>query len=358
MAGAIGVAWCAIADAQTTVPSSSRPQRDQLREVEIDGTIRWVEENDLVFDNEVAAGLYLQGKQADPMFASQDDRNRDKAIEFYAAAYAAQPGAKSNAHLANRIGQMYAFNNDPARGIRTDWEQARVWWERCVEASSPRQTVYAAAIIGMNGYRPAGDELVEWFRPLLEMKAEEVELPHYKWNGPASSPARQRQLETQLVRERENVEQMQRKAVERIYNSYRHKDEAESLKAMQLLMERYAGTIVAAEAEKKLRATLNLGPDDPLFEDGDPAAPAVAPQEPSQPGPRATVPTTATSGLRAVTESDADGGPVADTVGRPGGRRGRIVPAVVGIGAVSATCAAAIWLLLRRRQGPGASPGG
>jgi tetratricopeptide (TPR) repeat protein len=73
----------------------------------------------------------------------------EKAVALYAKAIEAQPGAKLNAQIANRIAQMYAFNEDSKRGLRPDYKKAAAWWTRCLELTDRSQNLWGFAQMGL-----------------------------------------------------------------------------------------------------------------------------------------------------------------------------------------------------------------
>jgi hypothetical protein len=140
----------------------------------------------VIFGTQEAFDLVVEAKKYDPSYAQESQRDRDKAAAIYAKAMAAQPGAKSNAVLANRIAQMNAFNADPARGVMPNPEEAVRWWNRCLELTDETQILWAQAHVGLG--------TAEDMNQILAMKAERLELPPWiDWAYPgAGKPEEER----------------------------------------------------------------------------------------------------------------------------------------------------------------------
>jgi hypothetical protein len=146
-----------------------------------------------IYGTAAAKELVREARKFDPMLSQVDLRDRDKAARLYERAIDAQPGAKINAQLANRIAQMYAFNEDRARGITTNRELARWWWERCLEMTNPRQLLWAQALMGLNRY----DEI-------LGIDASQIELDDWRtWpQGDSAKATAIRRRERDRLRQR------------------------------------------------------------------------------------------------------------------------------------------------------------
>ena len=258
---ALLAAWAGQApDKSPTGAAAREGLPGSFRRVVIDGTERLVEENNLVFANEVAARLFLDARQWDPNQASTP--NRDKAVELYAAAIGAQPGAEVNAFLADRVAQMYAFYEDRTAGFKPDPELARQWWELVVNQAASDQLLFHTALMGMYGFRSAEIGPEDGFRPLLEMTPEQIAPPRHRY-WPDTERGR-REMADALARDREAFTRCQTRAVERVFDWYRHKSVDRAARAMHGLLAAYPDTPVATEA-RRLLAENNL-----------PAAPAPA----------------------------------------------------------------------------------
>ena len=132
-----------------------------------------------IFGNQKAADLVAEARKHDPMFCPIKPEDRDKAISLYEQAIAAQPGAKINAPLANRIAQLYAFYQDKEKTVTPDSSKAGLWWKRCVEYTSPKQLLWAQAQIGLAGLEDY-NSAVAIYDKILDSDATQVELPDWK----------------------------------------------------------------------------------------------------------------------------------------------------------------------------------
>jgi len=60
----------------------------------------------MIFGSPAALKLVEEARKVDPLYCPLEQSDRDEAARLYEQAVEAQPGAKSNAPLANRIAQM------------------------------------------------------------------------------------------------------------------------------------------------------------------------------------------------------------------------------------------------------------
>lgn len=104
---------------------------------------------DFHYGTPAAKKLVQEGRQFDPEFANGEMWDRDRAVALYADAIKAQPGAKLNAQLANRIAQIYAFNGNPAKGVKPNYAKAAEWWQRCLELTDRSQILWGQAQMGL-----------------------------------------------------------------------------------------------------------------------------------------------------------------------------------------------------------------
>jgi hypothetical protein len=140
---------------------------------------------------EDAAKLARQARGFDPMFCTQSNRDRDRATALYAAAIAAQPGAKVNAKLANRIAQLYAFYEDAPLKIKPDTARARQWWQQCVQLSDRKQLLWAEAHMGLAGSAIRGNDLISsigHYKEILDVDEAALELPNWKLSRSKTGP--------------------------------------------------------------------------------------------------------------------------------------------------------------------------
>jgi len=119
-----------------------------------------------IYDTQEAYDLVMQARKC---YTESGRFDRDKAIELYEKAIAAQPGAKLNGPLANRIAGLYASNHDPERGIKTDPVKARLWFTRALEYTGPDQMLWAELHMGLGN-----------MDKILDVDIEAVKLPDWK----------------------------------------------------------------------------------------------------------------------------------------------------------------------------------
>ena len=124
------------------------PQRETAASAEFPVGIL-VAQDGWIFESQAAAELVRQARKFDPMYSFPKQRDRDAAIELYEQAIEAQPGAKLNAMLANRIAQLYGFHLDPERGVIPDPAKAILWWKQCLKFSDRSQLLWAQAQNGI-----------------------------------------------------------------------------------------------------------------------------------------------------------------------------------------------------------------
>lgn len=168
-----------------------------------------------IYDNQKAFDLVMQARTFDPQSARQENRNRDRAIDLYREAIAAQPGAKVNAALSNRIAQMYAFLLAPAAGVKPNEELAKAWYLQCLEFSDDRQLIWVQAQSGLVSLALiARDQksVQERCEKIMAVDPQKLGLPVYKdWSrtGPDEVAA-------ELKRQIDDLQQMQKIAAERL----------------------------------------------------------------------------------------------------------------------------------------------
>lgn len=148
----------------------------------------------LLFENDSAKEAAHAAREFDPLYCPIERRDRDRTIALYRDVIAAQPRARSNAAIADRIAQLYAFYADRAHRVTPDFDKAADWWSRCVEWSNPRQLLWAQAQMGLASTAsatrdPASSVVI--YDMLLEMDAESIELDDWQFRPDFNSPAAQ-----------------------------------------------------------------------------------------------------------------------------------------------------------------------
>ncbi|MCL2701013.1 MAG: hypothetical protein FWE88_04900 [Phycisphaerae bacterium] len=182
-----------------------------------------VDENDFIYDTQEAYDLVMQARKCDNTSGNFD---REKAVELYEKAIAAQPGAKINAELANRIGGMYSFNTP------TDRDKGRQWWKRALELASPGQLLWAQIQMGL------GD-----MDAILNMDFGNIELAEYKVWPDNDDERGQDRLMVERARLWENIQHIQTSAVRRKFDILRNQraGKEEIVKFLQTMADKFTG---------------------------------------------------------------------------------------------------------------------
>jgi hypothetical protein len=136
-----------------------------------------------IYDNVKAFELVLAARKVDPLYCAEKDRDRDMAANLYEQAIGAQPGAKINAQLANRIAQMYAFFEDRPKNVRPIPERAHQWWTRCLELTNSRQLIWSQAQMGLASVSMIGGNpraVLDRYDEILRVDVSKMELDNWK----------------------------------------------------------------------------------------------------------------------------------------------------------------------------------
>lgn len=149
--------------------------------------VTWYLMGEEIFANPAAAEKVAEARKVDPM-QSGDLAQRDKAAELYSEAIDLQPGAAINAALAERIAQMYTWNDDPAKGIHPDGKKAAIWWKRAHDWADRRTELYQLTIIG-GGVEEGPAE--KRYQEILDSDEKQLQWPSWKFL-PGSAPERVR----------------------------------------------------------------------------------------------------------------------------------------------------------------------
>ncbi|MGC1272603.1 MAG: hypothetical protein WBC44_02760 [Planctomycetaceae bacterium] len=151
-----------------------------------------------IYANATAEDLVRQARHYDPMFTRQEQHDRDKAVGLYKQAIEAQPGAKVNAALANRIAQLYAFYENRKKGIRPDPDQAAMWWKRCLESTDTTQLLWAQAQMGLAStgvMRQTPESSLSPLNEILKLDPIKIKLDNWKESSYESSQWHRQELE-------------------------------------------------------------------------------------------------------------------------------------------------------------------
>jgi len=312
---------------------------------------------DEIYDNEVAANFAKRARKYDSP-PNLRERNLAMAVQYYSAAIDAQPGAKINAALANRIAQIYAFTTEPGGNWKNDRMKALQWWRRCRDMVSQDQLLWAECHIPMGAFISSDAEsALVAYEPVLSMDPDTLRLPDWKVWPDADTERGRRQLESEMANLRKRVEGVRRLAVRKVLRVCKRKEPEAAVATLYKLIEDYPDSPVAHEAAKLIRQELRLSASDPL-----PPPPEVTVDDqpdnngdPTQPAPRETTEPDMQSPRDVLDTAEPpvpapkpapDASPAADAPPRP---FNLTLPAVVLAG-VAALAAVAI-LLWRRSRG-------
>ena len=133
-----------------------------------------------IYGNATAEKLVQEARKYDPLFCPEEQRDRDKAIFWYKQAMDAQPGAKINAALADRVAQLYAFYADRKNKVAPIRDNARHWWSRCLDLTNPKQLLWAQAQMGLTNVAADTKAAMTACNNIQKMDARQIELDDWK----------------------------------------------------------------------------------------------------------------------------------------------------------------------------------
>lgn len=227
-----------------------------------------------------AADLTAEARARDPLYCPREQADRDKAAQLYIEAIAAQPGARINAKLADRVAQMYAFYEDKEKAVQPDRSKASQWWRRCIEFTDPNQLVWAQAQMGLASMAVWGNDFrsaLAAYNKILEIDVKQVVLPRWKAWSDGDSQRNRTLLERERARLRESVERIQGRAVEKVFYVLCRTSRPGALGVLQNLAVKYSGTPVGDRAVALMAEIHETTGADPLDLLG--LAPIAATQE-------------------------------------------------------------------------------
>ena len=223
---------------------------------------------DEIFGTQAAAELVGEAREYDPMYCKRGKEDRGRAASLYERAILAQPGAAINAALAERVAQMYAFYEDRSKNVRPDQTKARVWWQKCLELSDPKQLLWAQAQIGLgcsSFMTKDTHAAVAAFRAVLDVNMDEVELPKWKTWPDGDTERKKQLLEEEKDRLRKSVERVKKLAVDKVFYVASHADPNAGIPALQEIVTQYKGSPVGERASELLVKALT-GRTDTVYE--------------------------------------------------------------------------------------------
>lgn len=198
-----------------------------------------------IYGSQQAADLVAEARQFDPMFCPRGQADRDKAALLYEKAMAAQPGAKLNAPLADRVAQLYAFYADREKKVSPIRGKAAYWWCRCVEITSPRQLLWAQAQMGLASMGAIGRDRMSAlarYEAILNMDVAQVELPDWQVWPDGKSEQGKALLEREQARLEESAARIQARAVEKQFYVLCRVDKSAALEALGNAAAKHRGT--------------------------------------------------------------------------------------------------------------------
>jgi tetratricopeptide (TPR) repeat protein len=204
-----------------------------------------------IFATPEAADLAVQARAHDPLYCPREQRDRDQAARLYERAIAAQPGARINARLADRIAQMYAFYEDKEKGVVPDRNKAHDWWRRCLELTGSHQLVWAQAQMGLASVAVIGrnaQAALAAYNRILEIDVNQVVLPDWRAWPEDNSESSQALLERERAQVRESLAGLQGRAVEKLFYVLSQASRIGALGVLENLAARRRGTPVGDRA--------------------------------------------------------------------------------------------------------------
>ncbi|MHC4715696.1 MAG: SecDF P1 head subdomain-containing protein [Planctomycetota bacterium] len=195
-----------------------------------------------IFGNAEALALYRKGKRYDGMYCKRGQADRRKAAGFYARAIEAQPYARVNAAIANRIAQMYAFNPP------TDPRTAQHWWRLCAEMTGPHQVLWFQAGMGLGSAGVMTRERVGAlanYQAIVDVDTARIEPPEWVFRSS------RKQYDLGRESARRHMARIKTKAVEKIAYVLR-RDREKTLAAMRKIAEEHKGTPAGEKAAEIL----------------------------------------------------------------------------------------------------------
>lgn len=218
-----------------------------------------------IYGTQEAADLVAEARKFDPMFCPREQADRDKAATLYQKAIAAQPGAKLNAPLADRVAQLYAFYEDKEKKVSPNRSTANQWWNRCIDSTSPNQLLWAQAQMGLASMAVGGGDhlsAVQRYNKILNLDISQIELPDWKVWPDANTERGKAAIEREQARLRESVEGIRFRAAEKQFYVLGHISKDVALDSLQSVAVRYKGTPTGERASNMI-ATIRAGAKNP-----------------------------------------------------------------------------------------------
>lgn len=212
-----------------------------------------------IFGNKGAADMVMKARSFDPRFVGSAKADRDRAVAMYEKAMTLQPGAKINAVLTNRIGELYGYYGDRRRGIRPDYAKALQWWTRCIDETNSKQILWAEAHMGLGCMRVLVGQPRESaadFKAILNLDVIGVEWPPWKVKPDTAMEHGKRRYEREMIRLRDRAEELHIKAVDKIHYVLLRVDGAAAVSTLLEIARTYEGLPVGDHAAKLAQRVL------------------------------------------------------------------------------------------------------
>ena len=169
-----GLLFAQIALAQSRPPgsSASEPTAEAPRG-----------DDDWLYGSVAAEGFVREARQYDPQCCPRSQRDREQAVQFYRQAIEAQPGARLNAVLANRIAQLYATYEDREKGHHPEPDKAIHWWTECLRDTDSTQLLWSQAQMGlasMGVMRMTPTASLSPLQEILRVDPSQIQLENWK----------------------------------------------------------------------------------------------------------------------------------------------------------------------------------
>jgi tetratricopeptide (TPR) repeat protein len=125
-----------------------------------------------------AGQLIEQAHRHDNMWASDQDADQKKALEYYEAALAAQPDEQQKLHILYRMAQLYGSAYQLEKGERPDFRKAIELNRRIVESYPPTESLVFKALISLGDHHISlwqFGQALQYFERVLEYDVDELE---------------------------------------------------------------------------------------------------------------------------------------------------------------------------------------
>jgi hypothetical protein len=167
----------------------------------------------------VARGFVEKARQYDPSYAPRENVDRDAAVGYYEQAIRAQPGAKLNGKLADRIAQLHAFYVDKERGIFPDPQKAAEWWTTCLTFTTPDQLLWAEAKMGLASAGIASrnfESAASAYAEILSLNTNQLRVDDWREWPSNNSPIGRATYEHELNRIKKELTELKARVVAKI----------------------------------------------------------------------------------------------------------------------------------------------